>query len=168
MPAYYNPNNFLPATYMTPGMYQPTRPQQSFTQQSAMADADLIMKWVQGEVGAKAFQMPQGWPAGRPIPLWDSTQTVIWVKSWNQIGAPNPLQKINYVLENQSVPTLPTSGAEANPAQSEAAPEPATDEKQFATKEDIEALRNEIRNYMRPQRNNQNESNYAQNRGGNK
>ena len=88
------------------------------------------MKWVDGEVGAKAFQMPAGWPANKPIPLWDSTDTVIYLKSWSQMGAPNPLQKLKYEIQEQPLMLPGQSGAESQ---------------QYAMKEDFEQLRNEIR-----------------------
>ena len=57
--------------------------------------------WVDGEVGAKAFQMPGGWMPNTPIPLWDTNDTIIYLKSVNQMGMPNPLQKIVYKMEEQ-------------------------------------------------------------------
>ena len=56
--------------------------------------------WVDGEVGAKAYQMPAGWPAGTPIALWDTNDRVIYWKSINQMGMPNPLLKIPYHIED--------------------------------------------------------------------
>ena len=55
--------------------------------------------WVDGEVGAKAYQMPAGWPSNQPIALWDTNDTVIYLKSTNPMGMPNPLQKAHYRLE---------------------------------------------------------------------
>ena len=56
------------------------------------------MTWVDGEVGAKAWQMPQGWPPNQPIALWDTNDTVIYLKSINPMGMPNPIQKAHYKL----------------------------------------------------------------------
>lgn len=100
MPNYYNPYNFYPASYMQnmyPQMQQPV--QQSFAQ--APQQGPKMMEWVEGEVGAKAFQMPMGWPANSPIPLWDSTDTVIYLKSWGPMGIPNPMQKLRYEMPEQ-------------------------------------------------------------------
>ena len=74
---------------------QMTQPQQ--TQQNGHG---LI--WVDGEIGAKAYQMPSGWPANQPIALWDTNDTVIYLKSTNPMGMPNPLQKAHYTLEGMS------------------------------------------------------------------
>ena len=68
-------------------------PQTSQTQQS------MGLIWVDGEVGAKAYQMPTGIPANQPIALWDTNDTVIYLKSVNPMGMPNPLQKARYALE---------------------------------------------------------------------
>jgi len=57
------------------------------------------MIWVDGEVGAKAQQMPAGWPVNTPLPLWDTNDTIIYLKSTNQMGMPNPLQKLKYTME---------------------------------------------------------------------
>lgn len=75
-------------------------------QQPAMSYAQpqqqrVGIEWVDGEVGAKAFQLPVGWPANAPMPLWDTNDTVIYLKSINQMGMPNPLQKVRYTMEEQ-------------------------------------------------------------------
>jgi len=84
-------------------IYTPQYPQQSMAmQQPAQQQAPVStmgLKWVDGEVGAKAFQMPAGWPANTPIDLWDTNDTVIYLKSINPMGMPNPLQKARYKLE---------------------------------------------------------------------
>lgn len=68
--------------------------------------------WVDGEAGAKAYQLPAGWPANTPIALWDTNDTVIYLKSHNQ-GMPNPLQKARYQLE-EYVPRQSGAGHETN------------------------------------------------------
>lgn len=160
MPNYYNPytsipyNNLYPATYNA-ASYSPLQ------QVPNMVDMDLTMKWVDGEIGAKAFQMPTGWPVNKPIALWDSTDTVIWLKSWNQMGMPNPMQKLKYEMQEQQTPALPGNSASTKPE------ETLPDMSKYVTKEDLSELKNELRNMLR---NNQNGSNQAQNanRGGNK
>ena len=123
-------------------------PQYPYYQQSFAQNNMESIKWVDGEIGAKAFQMPQGWPPETPIALWDNSEKRIWLKSWNAMGMPNPMQEINYTIKEKTNPTLlPTSG----------------DAQQYATKEDFDQLKEEIRNITRSmQNNNQN------NRGGNR
>lgn len=122
MPSYYNPYNFFPATYSNP--YQ----QNVAMQPQPQPQQPKLMEWVEGEVGAKAFQMPMGWPANQPIPLWDSTDTNIFLKSWGPMGIPNPLQKLHYTMPEQQNPTI--SGT--------------TDTRQFVTRKELEELKNEL------------------------
>lgn len=86
---------------------------------------------VDGEVGAKAYMIPSG--STGPIALWDTNDSVIYLRTFNAAGMPNPLQKLRYV-EEQPTPILP--------AQSGAG---AIDTSNFATREDLEAIRQEIR-----------------------
>lgn len=50
--------------------------------------------------------MPQGWPADTPIALWDNSEKRIWLKSWNTMGMPNPMQEINYTIKEQANPVM--------------------------------------------------------------
>lgn len=167
MPSYYNPYNFYPASYAGayyPQVQQPM--QQSYT--PAPQQGPKMMEWVEGEVGAKAYQMPIGWPANSPIPLWDSTDTVIYLKSWGPMGIPNPLQKLRYEMPEQQSQQMLMSGNGQGGNSGAAQP----DMSQYVTKQDFESLRQEIRN-IGGQHNggaNQNGNNNAQggNRGGNR
>lgn len=139
MANYYNPYNIYPSTAYQPNAYPY---QQSYAQQPAPAYQQSAtpmqlkaMEWVEGEVGAKAFQMPAGLPANQPIPLWDSTDTVIWLKSWGPMGIPNPLQRLKYEMPEQQNQQL-LNGASGNTGMSQG---------NYATKEDIEGIREEIR-----------------------
>ena len=145
MPNYYNPYNFYPVQYANQMGYSGMPVQQAqpamMQQSQAMQPQLKAMEWVEGEVGAKAFQMPVNWPANQPIPLWDSTDTVIWLKSWGPMGIPNPMQKLKYEMpEQQQSQALLTNG------QSGASePQPLPDMSNFATKDDINMLRDEVR-----------------------
>lgn len=110
--------------------------------------------WVDGEVGAKAYQMPAGWPVGTPIALWDTNDTIIYLKSMNQVGMPNPLQKLHYTMEEQQNRSAlpPAVSVETNP-------EPG----KYVTKEDFESFKTELMDLVTSP--NQNES---KNRGGNR
>ena len=92
------------------------------------------MEWVDGEVGAKAFQMPQGWPAETPIVLWDNSEKKIYLKSWNNMGMPNTMQELTYEIKERTNPALlpgNISGADMS---------------QFVTKHDFDQLKEEIDN----------------------
>jgi hypothetical protein len=91
-----------------PGGYQPTW---NFGQQAGMGFPQQIsgipqaeeqgLKWVDGEAAAKAYQLPAGLPPNKPIALWDTNDTIIYLKSVNQMGMPNPLQRVHYQLEER-------------------------------------------------------------------
>jgi len=92
--------------------------------------------WVDGEVGAKAYQMPSGMPANQPIALWDTNDTVIYLKSINQMGMPNPLQKAHYTLEEHRGTGPARSGA----AEQERTP----DLSGYVRKEDLDRMKQEL------------------------
>lgn len=96
-PAY--PNNSYQQQYSQAGMQQNAyaQPGQSYAAQQQ----PVGIVWVDGEVGAKAYQLPAGWPANAPMPLWDTNDTIIYLKSTNQMGMPNPIQKVRYTMEEQ-------------------------------------------------------------------
>lgn len=93
------PMNSYQQQYSQAMQPQYQQPAMSYAQQPQQAK--LGIEWVDGEVGAKAFQLPSGWPANAPMPLWDTNDTVIYLKSINQMGMPNPLQKVRYTMEEQ-------------------------------------------------------------------
>ena len=145
---FYNP---YPASSTTVPM------QQSFAQPQCQPKG---MEWVEGEVGAKAFQMPIGWPANTPIPLWDSTEPIIYLKSWAQMGMPNPLQRIRYTVEppeSQNQMSMLTQG------QSGATPQPQQDMSNYVTRAELDQLRQEMKNN---QNGVSNSSGFQNNRGG--
>ena len=108
------------------------QPQMSGTMQTQYGPG-LI--WVDGEVGAKAFQMPAGWPSNQPIALWDTNDTVIYLKSTNPMGMPNPLQKAHYRLEG--------NGSERNQARS-GDEGPKHDMSEYVRKDDMERMKQEL------------------------
>ena len=142
---YANPYTMYPS-----GGYQPYgqqqsmqygQPNQSGYQQQSQPQAGLI--WVDGEVGAKAYQLPLGWPANTPLPLWDTNDTIIYHKSTNPMGMPNPLQKIHYKLDEAPVSQMPMQNAQSGQA---ALPAASThDTGDYVTKEDLEQMKAELR-----------------------
>ena len=111
-------------------MYQPNQ---------SYANNIKSMEWVDGEVGAKAFQMPQGWPAETPIVLWDNSEKKIYLKSWNQMGMPNPLQEITYEIKERTNPALLMNSGDTN---------------KYVTKEDFDQLKKELHNMIQNANNN--------------
>ena len=148
MPNYYNPYNFYPVQYANQMGYANMPMQQSMAMAPQMQTQQPQMKameWVEGEVGAKAFQMPQGWPANQPIVLWDSTDTVIWLKSWGPMGIPNPMQKLKYVMPEQQNQSYLMNGSGDGNSNQNASGDHHPDMSNFATKDDIASLREEVR-----------------------
>lgn len=105
----YNPTIYQPYGQMYGQNYgQSYGFGQGYQQNSQMSQGQQGMQtqpsgmiWVDGEVGAKAYQLPAGWPMNVPLPLWDTNDTIIYLKSTNQMGIPNPIQKIHYKMDEQ-------------------------------------------------------------------
>lgn len=112
--------------------------QQSMAQQAPqMTQAQHNgMIWTDGEVGAKAFQRPDWLPANQPVPLWDTNDTIIYLKSWNPMGMPNPLQKARYELEGMK------SGEKSQGYSGDT--EPKHDMTQYVRKEDLERMKQDL------------------------
>lgn len=150
MPGYMNPytvgnvwanTNPYGASY---GTAMPM-PQQSYApaQQPPMS-SNVIP--VDGEIGAKAYMVPNG--STGPIALWDTNDSVIYLRTFNAAGMPNPLKKLRYV-EEEPVAVLP-AGQSGGGAQ--------IDTSKFVTKDDLEALRNEIHQMSGMMQQNRNQS----------
>ena len=105
-------------------------------QQMSQAQSGMGLRWVDGEIGAKAFQMPAGWPPNQPIALWDTNDTVIYLKSINPMGMPNPIQKAHYTLEGVQ------SGEKNHGYSGDTAPAP--DMTQYVKKEDLERMKQDL------------------------
>lgn len=113
--------------------YQGQSMMQQPVQQSQQGGPGLI--WVDGEIGAKAYQMPGGWPANQPIALWDTNDTCIYLKSINPMGMPNPLQKAHYTLED-AVGREKSSDMSGNNVNE--------DISQYVRKDDMERMKQEL------------------------
>lgn len=161
MPQYWNPNSFYPASY-SPMSYSAPMPQQSFAAQPSIAAA-----WVDGEMEARGKSIPQGVSQFFMVDV--NNQKIYW-KSLNQMGMPNPMQTLNFTIEGQQQ-NLPAGSGMSGEGQSS-----MPDMSQFATKQDFEALRNEIRQmgqsgnggYSGTNNSNTNTSGQNGNRGGNR
>lgn len=84
---YYSPNATLPI--YNPRNWQNTTALPSYQQQQQQMQTNQqlnnnSMIWVQGEAGAKAYIVPNG----TTIPLWDSENQVIYIKSVDTSGKP--------------------------------------------------------------------------------
>lgn len=114
---YYFPQGYQPAYY--PQVQQMTQPQmQAQPQQQASTD----IKWVQGEAGAKSYMVAPN----TSVTLWDSESQVIYIKSANASGLPT-MTVIDYTIRSDASHSRPDLS-----------------HSDFATKEDVSLLREEI------------------------
>lgn len=120
--------------------YQPTAMSYAQPQQQRVG-----IEWVDGEVGAKAFQLPVGWPANAPMPLWDTNDTVIYLKSINQMGMPNPLQKVRYTMEDQPRMPAAMSSQAALPPGDAQQNQPMPDMSEYVRKDELNQMKEELK-----------------------
>ena len=85
------------------------------------------MQWVQGIEGAKAYLLAPG----MTIPLWDSENQCVYIKSSDQNGVPRPLTILDYTIR-QAEPVGEVSSASG------------IDTSKFASKEEINELKDMI------------------------
>lgn len=107
----------------------------SYPQSQSYTSSVKSMEWVDGEVGAKAFQMPQGWPPETPIALWDNSEKRIWLKSWNNMGMPNTMQELNYEIKERTNPALLPGNISG-------------DDMPYVTKADFDQFKQELRDMV--------------------
>lgn len=98
--------------------------------------------WVDGEVGAKAYQLPSGWPVNAPMPLWDTNDTIIYLKSTNQMGMPNPIQKVRYTME-EAPKSSPLMSTQAMPSAEQTHLMP--DMSEYVRKDELEQMKEELK-----------------------
>ena len=162
-PGYYMPNisstnaGFVNTTGYP--YYNTVQPQQQ--SYAPAQQTQLGMQWVDGEIGAKAFQMPAGWPVNVPVVLWDIGEPIIYFKSVNQMGMPNPLYKVRYIVPSDASPMMLPSSEQSSVSGSAA----VADTSKFVTKEDMEGFKNDIIEMLKQNKNDNNQS-HNQNRGG--
>lgn len=119
MPSYYQNPYAMTPTY---GQAYAAPQQQSFTPVQQPIPGAII--GVDGEAAARAYQMPAGIQPGTPIALWDTNEQVIYLKSVNQMGMPNPITKLKFEFVTPQAQSGNTG--------------------EYATKADLERLKKEI------------------------
>ena len=121
------------------------QPVQSYQQPSMMTG----ICWVDGEVGAKAQQLPPGWDTSKPFPMWDTNDQIIYLKSFNAMGMPNPLTKLHYTIEESYRPAPMMSNQAALPSGDTGTVQQQTaDMSQYVRKEDLERMKEELKEAM--------------------
>lgn len=99
--------------------YQPAYPQNAYPTQPNAQGGGLI--WVQGEAGAKSYLVAPN----QTVQLWDSESQTIYLKSADASGMPS-IKVLDYTVRDAAQKPLST---------------PVSD---YATKEDISIINNEI------------------------
>ena len=98
------------------------------------------IEWVDGEVGAKAYQVPAG--ITKPIALWDTNDTVIYLKSVNQYGIPNPIQRIHYRMEEMVPKYMGQDQAKLESGESRQEEKPNMSE--YIRREELDSMKEEL------------------------
>lgn len=152
MPNYWNSGNFYPTLYPQYGYSSaPVMPQQSYT----APVSNIAAAWVEGEMEARGRQIPQG---VTQYFMFDANQKKIYLKSINQMGMPNPMQVLNFTIEEQPQGNI-SSGQSGNYSGS-------PDMSQYVTKQDLEQLKNEIRTMNQSGMNSSTNNGYSGNQNG--
>jgi len=141
MPEYYYPQNYQP--YQNQQMIQRTMPQMAtpMPQTAPMQNNNNTgMIWVQGEAGAKAYPVAPN----NSVLLMDSENSVMYIKSTDASGIPQPLRIFDYVERSHQQNNVSKAVPEANI-------DAVTREEFERLKEDVTRLSKGIR---RPQVNN--------------
>ena len=106
-PAYPSGAGYAPGYY--PAQTQPVPDQLAQLRQNQMAQQPMQMPpamqpqnnmiWVQGEAGAKAYLVANG----NTVPLWDSEQPYVYIKTVDAAGVPS-MRKLRTVDETDLPP----------------------------------------------------------------
>ena len=131
----YPANNYTQNGYMQQPMQSYQQPQ---TQMQGIC-------WVDGEIGAKAQALPVGWPANAPFPMWDTNDQIIYLKSTNQMGMPNPLQKLHYTIEDMPKQPLMQHSRAALPGGEQQRIEAAPDMSEYVRRDELEQMKEELK-----------------------
>lgn len=144
MPNYYNTypvNGWQYGAY--PNYYTGAQIQQPQQSQQYMINVD-------GEMAARAWQMPGNLSPNTIIPLWDLDGQHVYFKSVDAYGRMNPLRKGRIVFDDE--PVLISQGSQQSSAPS-----------QYVTREDLDSLKQELKSMLSQ---NNNQQNYQKNQNG--
>lgn len=134
-------NNGFPMGYQPlyyPQQFQPQQPMmanpqpQQTQQQPAQQPMNNGIIWVQGEAGAKSYLVAPN----TTVQLWDSENQVIYLKSADASGMPS-IKTLDYTIREMKQSHAPTMVTQAT---------------EYATREDLEALRTEIESMIQSKR----------------
>lgn len=143
----YNPNMYNTYGQMYGNSYGQNLYPQQFQQMQPQNYGQSIpvegeIKWVDGEVGAKAHQIPAC--TTKPVALWDTNDTVIYLKSMNQFGIPNPIQKIHYRMEEMTPKYIGQDQAKLESGDTQTEQKP--DMSGYIRREELDSMKEELMN----------------------
>lgn len=121
---------------------------------------------VDGEMAARAWQVPNNLPPKTLIPLWDYDGQHVYFKSTDEYGRMNPMRKARVIFEDDSQNLTQGESGQASGNQSIELP----DMTKYVTKDDLESFKQDLRSMFTAQaQQNQNRSSgsTSQNQNGN-
>ena len=184
MPNYYNPYLYNAPGVGVPTYTNPYLPQPVGYSSTSSYGAPSGNYWisVDGEMAARAWQMPPNLPPNTIIPLWDLDGQHVYFKSTDAYGRINPIRK-GRVLFDDDPQTLPQGTSEASvntpSGTNYVGDSGASHPENYVTKDDLDGLKREIQEMLRQNRaaasvnpvttvNDANQSKWKQNRGDSK
>ena len=125
-----------------PMMYNPYGQQQQIPQQAFTPRAQPTqgMIWVDGEMEAKGKPFPVG---VMQFAMWDINEPVIYIKSLNPMGIPNPLRKIHYRMEEMQ------NTSQSGTANLMSGEEEKKDTTQYVKSDELQSMKEEIMQAIR-------------------
>lgn len=145
---YNQPSGWMPQQQNPGYSYGGMPMQQSYNNAPSMPIPQKPV-FVDGEMAAKVFQMPENWPVGVPLYLWDVNGECFYMKVIAPNGVPMPLRTFDY-KEREPAPAGYLTGN-------------GPDMSQYVTKNDLDQRFNELKQMMQSNQNGVN--NQQQNRG---
>ena len=136
------PSNSYQQQYSQAAQGYMLQPVQSYQQPQSQP---MGICWVDGEIGAKAQSLPAGWPANAPFPMWDTNDQIIYLKSTNQMGMPNPIQKLHYTIEDSPKSPVMQYSKAALPSGDNQAAEAMPDMSEYVRKDELNRMAEELK-----------------------
>ena len=135
----YNPSMYNPYSYgNTYGQYPQTMAQSQPVSYASSTTQGMV--WVDGETEAKGKPIPAG---AMQFAMWDINEPVIYIKSMNPMGIPNPLRKIHYQVEEMQTST------QGGSAKLQSGEEEKEDTTQYVKKDELKSMKDEIMQAIR-------------------
>lgn len=149
MPNYYNPYvyNVNAGATALPSYYQGyQQPPMNYAAASYGMPANNYWISVDGEMAARAWQMPSNLPPNTIIPLWDLDGQHVYFKSTDAYGRINPIRKGRVVFDEEPAKISENESMASAPTETQ-----TMDSSKYVTKEDFDGLKHEIQDMLKRQ-----------------